>query len=39
MEHLLLNEGLSKGYQLKPKAGADNNNLDLDYSRYQKNRI
>ena len=33
------NEGLSKGYQPKPKAEADNPYLDLDYSGYNKNHI
>lgn len=33
------NQGLSKGYQLKPKALADNAFLYLDYSGYYKNLI
>jgi len=33
------NRGLGKGYQPKPKAGADNPYLDLDYSGYHKNLI
>ena len=30
------NQGQGGGYQLKPKAGADNPYRDLDYSGYQK---
>ena len=33
------NQGLGKGYQLKPKAEADNPYLNLDYSGYHKNLI
>jgi len=33
------NQGLGKGYQLKPKAAADNPYLNLDYSGYHKNLI
>ena len=33
------NQGLGKGYQLKPSALADNPYLDLDYSGCHKNLI
>ena len=33
------NQGLSKGYQPKPKAEDDNPYLDLDYSGYHKNSV
>ena len=33
------NQGLGKGYQLKPKALANNPFLYLDYSGYYKNLI
>jgi len=33
------NHGRGRGYQLKPKAKADDPHRDLDYSGYHKNRI
>ena len=33
------NQGQGRGYQLKPKAEANNPHWDLDYSGYHKNQI
>ena len=33
------NQGQGKGYQLEPKAEADNPYFNFDYSGYHKNRI
>ena len=33
------NQGLSKCYQPRPSASADNTYLDLDYSGYHKNKL